>query len=180
MRGGAAVLVEQESRVRVTNMRNKLIGDVQDMITGFLKNNRMEPSTDRRDNVGGVSVGRSWIPLKNRETVFVLHEIAVNCINVNRARQDNTIGNKGSRFGKRTSSCCGFPVAGERTRCVPTWVVLTCGCGGVTEMDVHRRRSHRAALTSPPCEAQQRQDVKKGQVRNTCGREHRKTDKSKD
>ena len=58
------VLVDQDSKVRVTSMRNELIGDVRDMITGFLKNNRMEPSTGSRDNVGGVPAGRSWIRLK--------------------------------------------------------------------------------------------------------------------
>ena len=35
-------------------MRNELIGDVRDMITGILKNNRMEPSTGRRNDIGGV------------------------------------------------------------------------------------------------------------------------------
>ena len=29
--------------------------------------------------------------------------------------------------------------ADERTGCVPTWVVLTCGCRGVTEVDVCKR-----------------------------------------
>ena len=52
------------------------------MITGFLKNNRVELYTGSRINIGGVPVGRSWIPLKNRETVLMMHEIAVNCINV--------------------------------------------------------------------------------------------------
>ena len=76
------VLVEQESEVRVVSVRNELIGDVRNMITGFLKNNRMELSKSSRDNVGGVPAGQSWIPLKNRETVLMLHEIAVNSINV--------------------------------------------------------------------------------------------------
>ena len=48
------VFVEQDSEVRVTSMRNKLIGGVRDMITGFLKDNCMEPSTGRRKNLGGV------------------------------------------------------------------------------------------------------------------------------
>ena len=46
-------------------MRNALIGDVRDMITGFLKNNRMEPSTGRRNDIGGVPARRSWIPPKD-------------------------------------------------------------------------------------------------------------------
>ena len=57
------------------------------MITGLLKNNRVEPSTGRRDNIGGVPAGRSWIPLKNRETVLMMHEITVGSINCNRAHQ---------------------------------------------------------------------------------------------
>ena len=42
-----------------------------------------------------------------------------------------------------------YVVAG-RMGCVPTWVVLTCGCRGVTEIDVHRRGLTGAALTGMP------------------------------
>ena len=49
------IFVEQDSKVRVTSMRTKLIGDVRNMICGFLKNNRMEPSTGRRNYIGGVA-----------------------------------------------------------------------------------------------------------------------------
>ena len=52
------------------------------MITGFLKNNRMEPSRGRRNDIGGVLARWAWVPLKNRETVLMMHEIAVGCINV--------------------------------------------------------------------------------------------------
>ena len=80
-----------------------------DTVTGFLKNNRMELSTGCRDNIGGVPAGRSWIPLKNRETVLMMHEIAVSCINVTKpvrfglTKFDHRK-NKGSWFRKRTSS----------------------------------------------------------------------------
>ena len=46
------VLVEQDGEVRVASVRHELIGDV---ITGFLKNNRMEPSTGHRTENGGGS-----------------------------------------------------------------------------------------------------------------------------
>ena len=46
------VFVEQDSEVRVASVRHELIGDVRNMITGFLKNNRMELSTGSGDNVG--------------------------------------------------------------------------------------------------------------------------------
>ena len=52
------------------------------MITSFLKNNCMEPSTGGRNNIGGVPARWAWIPLKDRETVLMMHEIAVNSINV--------------------------------------------------------------------------------------------------
>ena len=42
----------------------------------------MEPSTGRHNDIGGVPSGRTWIPLKDRETVLMMHEIAVDCINV--------------------------------------------------------------------------------------------------
>ena len=61
------VLVQQDGKVRVTSVRNKLTGDVLDMITGFLKNNRMEPSTCRRNYIGEVLARRAWVPLRDRE-----------------------------------------------------------------------------------------------------------------
>ena len=76
------VLVEQDGEVRVASTHKELIRDVRDMITGFLKNNRMELSTGRRNDIGGVPSGRSWIPLKDRETVLMMHEITLSRINV--------------------------------------------------------------------------------------------------
>ena len=46
-----------------------------------------------------------------------------------------------------------LPVVAERTGCVPTWMVLTCSCGGVTEIDAHRRGRTGAALTGIQCAA---------------------------
>ena len=53
-------------------MRNELIGYVQDMITTFLKINRMDSSTGRRNDIGGVPARQAWIPLKDRETVLMI------------------------------------------------------------------------------------------------------------
>ena len=39
------VLVEQDGEVRVASTDKELIRDVQNMITGFLKNNRMKLTT---------------------------------------------------------------------------------------------------------------------------------------
>ena len=64
--------------------RNELIGDVRDMITGFWKNNRMEPSGSGRNENGGVPARRAWIPLKDRETVLMTHEVAVGCVNASK------------------------------------------------------------------------------------------------
>ena len=50
-----SVLVEQDGKVRVASVRNELIGDAGDVITCFLKNNRMKLSTSRRDDIGGGS-----------------------------------------------------------------------------------------------------------------------------
>ena len=58
------MIVDQDSEVRVASVRHELIGDVRNMITGFLKNNRMELSTGSGDNVGRISARRAWIPLK--------------------------------------------------------------------------------------------------------------------
>ena len=47
------VLDEKDGNIRVTRTRNEQIGDVRYMITGFLKNNCMEPSSGGRNNIGG-------------------------------------------------------------------------------------------------------------------------------
>ena len=52
------------------------------MITGFLKNNRMKLSTGSGDNVGRISARRAWIPLKKGKAELMMHEIAVDCVNV--------------------------------------------------------------------------------------------------
>ena len=52
--GLEGVLVEQDGRVRVASVRNELFGNVGDVITGFLKNNRMKSSASRCNDVGGV------------------------------------------------------------------------------------------------------------------------------
>ena len=76
------VFVEKESKVRVARARIELIGDVRNMITGFLNNNRMELSTSRRDDVSRVPARQVWIPLKERKTILMMYEIAVGSINV--------------------------------------------------------------------------------------------------
>ena len=112
----------------------------------------MKPSTGRGNDIGGVPARRAWIPLKDRETVLMMHEVAVGCVNASKPvrfglpKFFDHRKNQGSRFRKRT-------IAAERTGCDPTWVVLTCGSGGVTEMDLHRRGRTGAAIKGIPCEA---------------------------
>ena len=121
------------------------------MITGFLKKNRMEPSTGSGDNVGRISARQAWIPLKKGKTEVMMHEIAVDCVNVTKPVRFGlpkilTIGRTNARgLGKgpvpgRGSEPTGLWVPAravlalllalvvERTGCVPTWVVLTGGC----------------------------------------------------
>ena len=76
------ILVEQDSEVHVVGVRPELIRDVRNMITGFLKNNRMKLSTSSRDNVGRISARRAWIPLKKGKAELMVHEIAVDSVNV--------------------------------------------------------------------------------------------------
>ena len=84
-------------------MRNELIGNVRNMITGFLKNNCMEPSTGRCDNIGEGPARR------DRETVLMMHEIAVGCTNVTKpvkfGLQNLTIGRTRARGLRKTSTC---------------------------------------------------------------------------
>ena len=122
MAGLEGVLVDQDGEVRVARVCKELIRDVRNMITGFLKNNRMEPSTCRRNNIGGVPARRSWIPLKERKSILMMHKIAVGCINVTLpirfglTKFDHRK-NQLSWFGKRTSSrtrVCTNGIVGSR------------------------------------------------------------------
>ena len=72
--------IGSDSEVRVASVRHELIGDVRNMINGFLKNNRMELSTGSGDNVGRISARQAWIPLKEGKTKLMMHEITVSCI----------------------------------------------------------------------------------------------------
>ena len=81
------VFIEKDSKVRFAGAHKELLRDVRDVITGFLKNNRMELSTGSGDIVGRISARRAWIPLKKGKTELMMHEIAVGCVNVtNRVR----------------------------------------------------------------------------------------------
>ena len=77
-----SVLVEQNSEVRVAGVRRELIGDVRNMITGFLKDNRMKLPAGCGNNIGRISARRAWIPLKKGKAELMMHEIAVGCVNV--------------------------------------------------------------------------------------------------
>ena len=168
------VFVEKDSKVRVANARNELIGDARNMITGFLNNNRMELSTSRRDDVSRVPARQVWIQLTERKKILMMYEIAVGSINVTLpirfglTKFDQRTRARG--LGKRPLPARGsaptrlwvpaitvlallLQVVTERTGCVSTWVVLTNGCGSVTEIAVHRRGRTGAALTNIPCEA---------------------------
>ena len=59
--GSKVSLFEQDSKVHVVGVRSEVIRDVRDMIAGFLKDNRMEPTTGGRDDVGRISARRAWI-----------------------------------------------------------------------------------------------------------------------
>ena len=47
----------------------------------------MKPSASRCDDIGGVPARWAWVPLKNRETILVMHEVTVRSIKCVRARQ---------------------------------------------------------------------------------------------
>ena len=82
----------------------------------------MELSTGRRDNIGGVPAGRSWIPPKEGKTKLMMHEITVGCINITvlfrfGLTKVDQRKNEGSRFRKRASPCtriCIDKIVGSR------------------------------------------------------------------
>ena len=120
--GLEGVLVEQDGDVRVANVRNELIGDVRDVITGLLKNNRMKPSASRCNDIGGVPARWAWVPLKNRETLLMMHEVTVRSINVSEpvrfdlAKFDRGE-NQGPRLWKKSTSpmrVCTDGIVGSR------------------------------------------------------------------
>ena len=79
------ILVEQDSEVHVVSVRPELIEDVRNMITGFLKNNRMKLTTGSGDNVGRISARQAWIPLNKGKAELMVHEIAVNCVSATKS-----------------------------------------------------------------------------------------------
>ena len=87
------------------------------MITGFLKNNRMELSTGSGYNIGRISARRAWIPLKKRKTeLMMMHEITVGCINTTvpfrfGLTKVDQRKNEGSRFRKRAVTARGSVLA---------------------------------------------------------------------
>ena len=51
------------------------------MVAGFLKDYCMKPTTGGRDDVGRISARRAWIPLKERKSELMVHEVDVSCGN---------------------------------------------------------------------------------------------------
>ena len=56
------VPVEQDGEVRVTCVRDELVRDLGHVISGFLQDDRMKPSTRRCKNLGAVSACWAWVP----------------------------------------------------------------------------------------------------------------------
>ena len=57
-------------------MRDELIRDSRDVDAGFLKDNSMKSPAGRRKGMCGILACWAEIPLKNREAVLVMHEVA--------------------------------------------------------------------------------------------------------
>ena len=133
------------------------------MIIGFSKNNRMEPSTGRRNKIGGVPTRR----MRSLSAISMSPSPSgLDCPNLTMGRTRARGLGKGPVPTRGTAPtgvwvparavlALLFWVVAERTGCVPTWVVLTCSYGGVTEIDPHRRGRTSAALTSIQCEARE-------------------------
>ena len=102
----------------------------------------MKLSTGSGDNVGRISARRAWIPLKKGKTEWMMHEIAVGCVNVTKPISGLGIGPvpvrgsapTGLRVPARAVLALLLAVVDERTGCIPTWVVQTGGCGCMTEI----------------------------------------------
>ena len=80
------------------------------MVTGFLNNNRMKLSTGSGNNVGRISTRWALIFLKKGKTELMMHEMAVDCVNVTKPvrfglpKFDHGI-DQGPWFRKRAYSC---------------------------------------------------------------------------
>ena len=119
---GSSVSLLSKMAIGATRVRDELVRDSWSMITGLLTDDRMKPSTGRRNDIGGVPTGWAWISLKDRETVLMMDEITVCCINVTKSvsfglpKFDHRK-NQGSWFRKRTSTCsriCTDRIVGSR------------------------------------------------------------------
>ena len=69
--------VEQDGEIGTDSVRNELVRDVWSVVAGFLKDDSMESPAGRRKDMCGILARRAWIPLKHREAVLMMHEIAV-------------------------------------------------------------------------------------------------------
>ena len=81
------VLVEQDGEVRVASVRNELVGDVRNVITGFLQNDCVESSARGCNDLCGIPVRWSWIPLQNGEAILMMHEVTFRIVNVTKFQQ---------------------------------------------------------------------------------------------
>ena len=144
------VLVEQDSEVHVVGVNSEVIRDVRDMVAGFLKDDCMEPTTGGRDDVGRISAGLAWIPLKKGKTELMVHEIAVRLCQCPMGPSPLDLGCPKLTIGRITAFGLGkrpasaqrlepielwvpswavlallLALEAVRTGCVPTWVVQT-------------------------------------------------------
>ena len=62
-KGSGSSPVEENGKVRVVSVRKEIIGDVRDMVAGFLEDNCMKFTTGSGHNIGRISARRAWIPL---------------------------------------------------------------------------------------------------------------------
>ena len=91
-----------KSEVRITaSVRNELVREKWSMVAGFMKDDRMESSASRRNDVRGILECWARIPLEYREAVLMMHEVAV-CVEKKRKTRHRKYCGCGFRKGFMT------------------------------------------------------------------------------
>ena len=72
--GPEGVFVEQDGEVRVAGVRNGLVCDVRNVVTGFLKDDCMKSSAFGSYDLCGIPGRWSWIPLQNGAAILMMLE----------------------------------------------------------------------------------------------------------
>ena len=85
--GSKVSLQSRMARSVFAGERNDLVGDVRNMVTGFLQDDCMKSSASGGHDLCRIPARWSWIPLQNGEVISMMRELTVRIVNVAQVQQ---------------------------------------------------------------------------------------------